>query len=288
MQKYKNSYESRSFLGFLERTMGLEPTTAAMARRYSSQLSYVRASWEQVMGLWTREQPPWQGGTLANWAIPAHGDIVSIFYFFQEEIKNPPKIWEDFMKAFLLWKTLRSRSITGWCRWVGLSDTRNRSCRVCSRSSWRFFRSGISRSGSLCCARFCLFWTLRSTRKRLTDNTITVSIKVINIHVFYFFHWLSIIVWCYLTRTLVVFCLSFCLSPEVRTVQVSFSFGRKGTRSHELESILRMSHTRFLDALSWEYRSEIEIVVHRLDTDRTQDNNSESYCYTCFDLTHPP
>ncbi len=27
---------------FLERVMGLEPTTAAMARRYSSQLSYTR------------------------------------------------------------------------------------------------------------------------------------------------------------------------------------------------------------------------------------------------------
>lgn len=29
---------------YLERAMGLEPTTAAMARRYSSQLSYARTS----------------------------------------------------------------------------------------------------------------------------------------------------------------------------------------------------------------------------------------------------
>lgn len=32
----------KGFLIFLERAMGLEPTTAAMARRYSSQLSYAR------------------------------------------------------------------------------------------------------------------------------------------------------------------------------------------------------------------------------------------------------
>ncbi len=42
--------------------MGLEPTTAAMARRYSSQLSYARTK-----------------------------GIVYIFYFFQEKIKNPLK-----------------------------------------------------------------------------------------------------------------------------------------------------------------------------------------------------
>ncbi len=34
--------ETRLFRNYLERAMGLEPTTAAMARRYSSQLSYAR------------------------------------------------------------------------------------------------------------------------------------------------------------------------------------------------------------------------------------------------------
>jgi hypothetical protein len=41
-QKIKNPHFCGDFFDFLERAMGLEPTTAAMARRYSSQLSYAR------------------------------------------------------------------------------------------------------------------------------------------------------------------------------------------------------------------------------------------------------
>ena len=40
--KIKSQEQVLGFLIFLERAMGLEPTTAAMARRYSSQLSYAR------------------------------------------------------------------------------------------------------------------------------------------------------------------------------------------------------------------------------------------------------
>ena len=40
--KIKIPRTSLGIVYFLERAMGLEPTTAAMARRYSSQLSYAR------------------------------------------------------------------------------------------------------------------------------------------------------------------------------------------------------------------------------------------------------
>ena len=52
------SLASETFGKTLERVAGLEPATAAMARRYSSQLSYTRKKWDTepkpiAMGLWT-------------------------------------------------------------------------------------------------------------------------------------------------------------------------------------------------------------------------------------------
>ncbi len=40
----------------MERAMGLEPTTAAMARRYSSQLSYAREMHERILYIFQRNQ----------------------------------------------------------------------------------------------------------------------------------------------------------------------------------------------------------------------------------------
>jgi hypothetical protein len=56
-QKIKNPHFHGSFLDFLERAMGLEPTTAAMARRYSSQLSYAREDWyEGILYIFLKNQ----------------------------------------------------------------------------------------------------------------------------------------------------------------------------------------------------------------------------------------
>lgn len=48
----KNPYIQRRDFDFsMERAMGLEPTTAAMARRYSSQLSYAREGCDQYIDI---------------------------------------------------------------------------------------------------------------------------------------------------------------------------------------------------------------------------------------------
>ncbi len=40
----------------MERAMGLEPTTAAMARRYSSQLSYARKKYKGILYIFLGNQ----------------------------------------------------------------------------------------------------------------------------------------------------------------------------------------------------------------------------------------
>ena len=132
-----------------------------------------------------------------------------------------------------------------------------------------------------------LSWS-ESFRKCFTDDTIFIFIETIDIESFYLRGISSLIIWSDLIRTLIIFCLSLSLSLEVITVEVSFSFCRKSTWPHKFKSIFCMSDSRFLYTLSWPESAEIEIIIHRLDTDSCEDDDTESDSKTCFYDIEPP